>query len=169
MLAPPHDPSSIVRTLSDSWIPAIGPGQSWSGVHSQASAASCWVNGPRTIPIFFTSSKVALISSVNSLAMDNCPFLGGVDSLGAGLLPLGSKRRAALPQLPCGLSRSGTPGKAALGSSRAMCLGRGVPCCPAVKPCIQGAQREGHYNFGHCGGGVLPHDGLPPPSLSGLV
>ena len=68
VLAPPHDLSKIVRTLSDSWIPAIGPGQSWSGVHFQASAASCWVKGPRTIPMFFSSSKVALISSVNSLA-----------------------------------------------------------------------------------------------------
>ena len=29
--------------------------------------------------------------------------------------------------------------------------------------------KEGHWDLGRCGGGVLLHDGLPPPSLSGLV
>ena len=64
VLAPPHDLSKIVRTLSDSWIPAIGPGQSWSGVHLQASAASCWVKGPtnNSHVLFFFKSGIDLIS-----------------------------------------------------------------------------------------------------------
>ena len=48
-----------------------------------------------------------------------------------------------------------------------------LPCSiESVKPCIQGAQRaakslakEGHWDLGRCGGGVLCHEGLPPPSL----
>ena len=45
-----------------------------------------------------------------------------------------------------------------------------------VKSCTQGSQtaarsfaRDGHGDFGRRWGGVLPQDGLPPPSRSGLV
>ena len=113
--------------------------------------------------------------------MENCPFLGGVDSLGAGLLPLDSQKEG----LPFRNFHVVFPVLALLGKPlsdlREQCVWEGV-CLVAllsiesVKPCVQGAQRaakslakEGHWDLGRCGGGVLPHDGLPPPSLSGLV